>query len=157
MTNPISRNSRAFLDMIAHSEGTDIPGHPPGYDVIVGSTPRKRILIKDMSRHPNVAVQLTETLWSTAAGRYQIIYPTWSGLKWKLKLKDFGGKSQDACAIELIKQANALDLVNNGKFEAAVKACCHIWASLPGAGYGQHENKMSELLSVYKKSGGVVA
>lgn len=151
-------NERAFLEMLAFSEGTDMPGHAPGYDVIVGSTPSRRILIKDMARHPNVAVQITETLWSTAAGRYQIIFPSWVGSKAKAQYGDFGGEAQDAWALyDGIQPCGALDMINVGKIPAAITACRHIWASLPDAGYGQHQNKLSALLMTYQKAGGVVA
>ena len=33
----------------------------------------------------------------------------------------------------------------------------NIWASLPGAGYGQHENKLDKLITAYKDAGGTVA
>jgi len=38
----------------------------------------------------------------------------------------------------------------------AIQKCNHIWASLPGAGYGQRENKLDDLLAVYKQEGGNV-
>ena len=32
-----------------------------------------------------------------------------------------------------------------------------LWASLPGAGYGQHENSYDKLLAAYLKAGGELA
>lgn len=153
----ITQNARAFLDMLAYSEGTDMPGHAPGYDVIVGSTPVRRRLLKDFSRHPNVAMQITSTLWSTAAGRYQFIYPTWIELQAALNLPDFGGASQDAAALELIRRRGALELIDAGKIHDAINVCASIWASLPGAGYGQRERSMADLLDHYKLAGGSLA
>jgi len=39
----------------------------------------------------------------------------------------------------------------------AIDKCKNIWASLPGAGYGQHENSVDKLIAAYKAAGGVVA
>jgi muramidase (phage lysozyme) len=33
----------------------------------------------------------------------------------------------------------------------------NIWASLPGAGYGQHENRMDVLADAYERAGGQFA
>ncbi|MEL8631755.1 lysozyme, partial [Escherichia coli] len=32
----------------------------------------------------------------------------------------------------------------------------NIWASLPGAGYGQYEHKIDSLIAKFKEAGGVV-
>ncbi|MCF3972008.1 lysozyme, partial [Pseudomonas aeruginosa] len=37
-----------------------------------------------------------------------------------------------------------------------IKQVSNIWASLPGAGYGQHEHKLADLLAMYRKAGGEV-
>jgi len=34
--------------------------------------------------------------------------------------------------------------------------CARIWASLPGAGYGQHENKLNDLQAAYEAAGGTM-
>jgi lysozyme len=65
---------------------------------------------------------------STAAGRYQIIKPTWLSLKSKLGLPDFSPASQDAAAIELIRQRGALADVQAGRIESAVNKCAKVWA-----------------------------
>ncbi len=60
---------KAFLDMLAWSEGTDNGRQPTrnhGYDVIVGGE-----LFTDYSDHPRKLVTLNPKLKSTAAGRYQ--------------------------------------------------------------------------------------
>lgn len=138
----------AFLKTIAFSEGTDKPGQPTrnkGYDVIVGGA-----LFTDFSTHPNVLVEFPKLkIKSTAAGRYQILYRFYVHYKAQLGLKDFGPESQDAIAWQLIRECGAQGDVLNGNFEVAIGKCRSRWASLPGAGYGQHEHKMSDLRRVY--------
>lgn len=138
----------AFLKTIAFSEGTDKQGQPTrnkGYDVIVGGA-----LFTDYSDHPRVSVPLPKLgIKSTGAGRYQILERYYDHYKIQLKLKDFDPESQDAIAWQLIGECRAQGDVLAGNFESAVVKCKSRWASLPGAGYGQHEHKMSDLRRVY--------
>jgi len=145
----VNINRTVFLDLIAFSEGTSNQGHHAGYDVIVGSTERRGIFAKSLERHPNVVVELSASLWSTAAGRYQIIHPTWLLLERRWDLPDFEKASQDKAALGLVSDARALGEVDAGHIEKAITLCAHIWASLPGAGYGQHENTMPDLLNFF--------
>ena len=65
----LNSQRKAFLDMVAWSEGTDNGRQPTrnhGYDVIVGGE-----LFTDYSDHPRKLVTLNPKLKSTAAGRYQ--------------------------------------------------------------------------------------
>ena len=50
-------------------------------------------------------------------------------------LKDFS-KSQDAVALQQIKERGALPMIDRGDIRQAIDRCSNIWASLPGAGYG---------------------
>lgn len=145
---------RAFLDLLAWSEGTDNGRQPTnnhGYDVIVGGR-----LFYDYSKHPGVYVKLNPRLTSSAAGRYQILEKFAKHYMKQLRLPDFGPDSQDKIAIQLIKECKALDDIYAGRIHSAVYKCRSRWASLPGAGYGQHEQKVEKLIAVFKKSGGVV-
>lgn len=149
-----NRQLQAFLDLIAYSEGTDNGRQPTnnhGYDVIVGGK-----LFYDYSKHPGVYVKLNPRLTSSAAGRYQILEKFAKHYMNQLKLPDFGPDSQDKIAIQLIKECKALDDIYAGRIHSAVYKCRSRWASLPGAGYGQHEQKIEKLIAVFKKSGGVV-
>lgn len=145
-------NEKAFLDMLAVSEGTY--GHgDKGYNVIVGGD-----LFHGYAKHPNVLVTLNKAgLKSTAAGRYQFLKRTWDALALKLHLPDFSPASQDLAALELIAECGASDDVRSGRFADAVYKCRKIWASLPGAGYGQHENSLESLESAYFRAGGSLA
>jgi muramidase (phage lysozyme) len=146
-------NRKAFLDMLAVSEGTFGVGDN-GYNVLVGSLPGKPLLFHDYARHPKL---LNRKLNSTAAGRYQIIAKTWDGLVKKLGLKDFTPESQDQAALELIRQRGALSAVDEGRLEEAIRFCRKEWASLPGAGYGQREHTLATLKKAYLLAGGTLA
>lgn len=150
------KNVAAFLDMLAVSEGTDNGRQKTkhhGYDVMVGGG-----LIPNFVDHPRKLVKLPRYgISSSAAGRYQFLKRTWDGLVQKLGLPDFSPASQDLACVELLKQRRAYLLVQAGKFDAAVRACSKEWASLPGAGYGQHEQKLDALKAAYVRAGGVVA
>ena len=39
-----------------------------------------------------------------------------------------------------------------GRIEPAIDKCRNIWASLPGAGYGQREHRTQDLLAVYARA-----
>lgn len=147
-------NERAFLDMIAAAEGTS---GPDGYRAMFGYPASDRI-IQDLSDHPRRYFTFTngrgETLRTSAAGRYQFLVRTWDTLKTRLSLPDFGPASQDAAALELIRERGALGDVRAGRIAAAIIKIAPIWASLPGAGYAQPERKLSYLLNNYANSGG---
>ena len=145
-------NVKAFLDTIAYSEGT--AGHgDDGYNVLVGGS-----LFQGYADHPRKLITLNKAgLKSAAAGRYQILARTWDALKTKLKLPDFGHASQDMAATELIRECGALDDAQAGRFDEAVAKCAHIWASFPGAGYGQRENELTKLRGAFARAGGVLA
>lgn len=142
-------NRKAFLDMLASSEGTKGKGFD-GYNVIVGGE-----LFNDFSDHPRKKVFIKRINdFSTAAGRYQLLARYWDAYRRTLKLTDFSPPSQDAVALQQIKERGALNDIDEGRIEAAIRKCRNIWASLPGAGYGQHEQKLEFLLAAYDNAGG---
>lgn len=152
----MTKNMKAFLDMLAHSEiGPELLAiSDNGYNVNVGSTPSHPILFDSYAAHPRKYIA---TVNSDAAGRYQEMGQYWEHYRRQLGLPDFGKDSQDRWAIQLINECRAVDLIESGHFEEAVHACKSRWASLPGAGYGQHENNMADLRAVYVKAGGGIA
>lgn len=150
----INSQRKAFLDMLAWSEGTDNGRQPTknrGYDVIVGGS-----LFTDYSDHPRKLVTLNPKLKSTAAGRYQLLSRYWDAYRKQLGLKDFSPASQDAVALQQIKESRALELIDSGDIRQAIDRCSNIWASLPGAGYGQFEHKADNLIAKFKEAGGTV-
>ena len=101
----INNQRKAFLDMLAWSEGTDNGRQKTrnhGYDVIVGGE-----LFTDYSDHPRKLVTLNPKLKSTGAGRYQLLFPLVGCLPQAVGLKDFSPKSQDAVALQQIKERGA--------------------------------------------------
>lgn len=146
-------NEKAFLDMIAFSEG--VAQGEDGYRTLFGGR-----LFDSFADHPGIFFDFTDKagrqLKTSAAGRYQFLLRTWRELAQKLQLPDFSPASQDAAALELVRQRGALNDVQAGRFAQAVAKCAPIWASLPGAGYAQHENKITSLMAAYQAAGGTL-
>lgn len=151
-------NLDAFLTAIAVSEGTE-PIGDHGYNVIVGSTVAKPHLFPSYADHPRIHVKLSETLTSSAAGRYQILERYFDAYKAQLKLPDFSPRSQDLIAVQMIREQHALGDVTSGNFDEAVAKCSNIWASFPSPGnrYGQHQNALADLRTAFVGAGGLVA
>ena len=140
----------AFLSLIAFSEGAD-------YNTIVTGVSGPATF-SDFSDHPlapqfhrmPVVVRRSPLLESTAAGRYQLLYRWWVPYKAQLGLSDYSPASQDAVAIQQIKERDALGLITAGSIAGAIAACSNIWASFPGNGYAQGGKTMGELLERYQ-------
>ena len=142
-------NVQAFLKAIRLGEGTL---DAKGYNRIVGGQ-----LFSDMSKHPQVKVWIPRyKVWSSAAGAYQIIYPTWVGLVKYYKFDNFEPETQDLAAIALIKGRRALDDVAIGDFYKAIYKCSKEWASLPGSKAGQRIENINDITQVYKDNGGII-
>ena len=106
----INNQRKAFLDMLAWSEGpiTDaLKTRNHGYDVIVGGE-----LFTDYSDHPRKLVTPNPKLKSTGAGRYQLLSCWWDAYRKQFGLKDFSPKSQDAVALQQIKERGALPMID---------------------------------------------
>ena len=147
----INNQRKAFLDMLAWSEGTDNGRQKTrnhGYDVIVGGE-----LFTDYSDHPQTCHAKPSK--STGAGRYQLLSRWWDAYRKQLGLKDFSPKSQDAVALQQIKERGALPMIDRGDIRQAIDRCSNIWASLPGAGYTS-EHKADSLIAKFKEAGGTV-
>ena len=138
----LSRNMRAFLDVIAYAEGTN-----DSYDI---SFTFKRFYSFDRHR----ALYCSGGLCSDAAGRYQFLSTTWSTVANSLGLYDFSPKNQDLAAVELIRRRGALNAVEivdgPNTLGNALRKCSLEWASLPGSPYGQPVKTVSELWNVFK-------
>ena len=149
----IHHNVAAFLDMLAVSEigARMLKESDDGYNVIVGGG-----RFDSYATHPRKLIEVRPGLKSTAAGRYQLLARYYDPYKSLLGLPDFSPESQDAIAIQQIKERRAIPLIEMGHFTDAVNACKNIWASLPGAGYGQRENAIAGLRMAYTSSGGTL-
>jgi muramidase (phage lysozyme) len=147
------KNVCAFLDVLAWSEFTSrIAGSDDGYNVIVGGA-----LFSDYSDHPREKVWIPKwKVASTAAGRYQLLARYYDAYKRQLRLRDFTPVSQDLIAIQQIREQRALQDIKFGRFDDAAAKCRNIWASLPGAGYGQYEHKLDDLRAQFTQAGGTI-
>lgn len=150
-----SKNLTAFLDTIAFSEGTYGRGDD-GYNVLFGGK-----LFSDYSKHPNIRTPFTDKTgksnFSTAAGRYQLLYRYWVAYCKILHRVDFSKETQDLIAIRQIYECDALGEVEAGNFAFACEKVKRIWASFPGAGYNQHENSYTKLREFYISRGGSIS
>ncbi|WP_087686821.1 MULTISPECIES: glycoside hydrolase family 24 protein [unclassified Pandoraea] len=147
------QNVCAFLDMLAWSEFTSrIAGSDDGYNVLVGGG-----IFPSYADHPRKSVWIKRfNVWSTAAGRYQLLSRYFDVYKKQLSLPDFSPVSQDKIAIQQIRERGALPDIKAGQIESAISKCRNIWASLPGAGYGQVEHAIEPLIQQYVKAGGAL-
>ena len=148
---------RAFLDVIAYAEGTFMPfrlqgksiDNRAGYTMLYGGGtfssyhdhPRKILAYRSNNR----------LLKSTAAGRYQILARTWDAWAPVLQLRTFHPRNQDRLALALIRESGALYDVIEGRYQKAFKKVAPIWASLPGASYGQRVLDPAVLTRFYKQ------
>jgi muramidase (phage lysozyme) len=157
-------NRQAFLDMLAVSEGTSTSPvtRNRGYDVIVTGVDGKPEIFTDYSDHPFAKGRRSKVinrkgLTSNASGRYQFMLKDWRHYKALLHLADFGPVSQDLWALQLIRERGALPLIDAGQFDLAIARVRNLWASLPGAGYGQPEHGIDKLRIAYLNAGGDLA
>lgn len=150
------RNVLAFLDTLAWSEIGPrlLAASDDGYNVIVGGD-----LFEGYADHPRRLVRLSRLgISSTAAGRYQLLQRYWDAYRKSMGLAGgFTPENQDRVAIQQIREQDALADIKAGRFDAAVSKVRNIWASLPGAGYGQHEQKLDDLRAAYLRAGGTLA
>ena len=123
----INNQRKAFLDMLAWSEGTDNGRQKTrnhGYDVIVGGE-----LFTDYSDHPRKLVAKPKTQINrrrTLPASFPLVgclpqqYPAWRLLS----------ESRDAVALQQIKGRGALPIVDRVDINQAIDRCSNIWASL---------------------------
>lgn len=121
-------NVRQFLNLIAHTEGTE--GN--GYRTAFGGG-----RLSSLNDHPRYSKAFKQkngkTNKTSAAGRYQFLRGTWDGLARQYGLKDFGPQSQDIAAVALLAQNGALGRILKGDMQGAVRKAGPTWASLPTA------------------------
>jgi muramidase (phage lysozyme) len=138
MPTHIHPNIKAFLELIGRSEGAN-------YNVLFGGK-----TFSDYSKHPNICVPFRDTC-STAAGKYQILKPTYDSVKYAAQVTDFTPDSQDKCAIALIRRRGAYDDILEGKIELAIKKCGNEWASLGYNKYNQPTHRLEQLITWYNE------
>ncbi len=116
---------KAFLDMIAFVEGTDLnnDGFETGFNTRMGGTPNNPITVDDLSKHSG----------NVALGRYQAIPNTWREQEQKLGLTDFTPESQELFAIGKLMDRDMIDDIKNENFPTAIDKGSLEWASFPNA------------------------
>ena len=121
----ISPEYHALLDVIAQCEGAD-------YNIIYGGEK-----FTDFTTHPNVLVEKWG-IKSTAAGRYQFLHSTYTGLKRKgFFTTGFNKHEQNQAALHLIqrKRVNKALLdsaIKNNNFTKIKERLQGTWTSLKG-------------------------
>ena len=141
-------NRKAFLDMLAWSEGTDNGRQKTrnhGYDVIVGGE-----LFTDYSDHPRKLVTLNPKL-KLAAPTLPASFPLVGcahRAAWPERLSE---KVRTLWHCSRLRSVALLPMIDRGDIRQAIDRCSNIWASLPGAGYGQFEYKADSLIAKFSE------
>ena len=104
----INNQRKAFLDMLAWSERLITDVRKP--EIWLWRHCRRRAIYWLLD-HPRKLVTLNPKLKSTGAGRYQLLSRWWDAYRKQLGLKDFSPKSQDAVALQQIKERGALPML----------------------------------------------
>ena len=137
------RRSR-YAGVVGGNWITDVRKPEIGYDVIVGGE-----LFTDYLNSQTCHAK--PKLKSTGAGRYQLLSRWWDAYRKQLGLKDFP-KSQDAVALQQIKERGALPMIDRSDIRSKstgysnTTSLCRI--------HGQFEHKAS--LTKFKEAGGTV-
>lgn len=150
-------NVAAFLAMIRKAEGT---AGPDGYRTLFGGS-----LFESFNDHPRVRfyeradefIRNGRKDYTTAAGAYQITETTFNALARRLGVAGFSPEVQDAMAVELIREAGALEDVRAGRLQAALNKVGRIWASLPTATTVQPKRSLGYVQAAYTGAGGALA
>jgi len=154
MTNKdfISPNARRYLDIISFAEGTLGPQGRPRYDITFGYTPITNKLVA----HPRRLVN-SGGYESDAAGAYQFLSTTWDRVAPMVKARDFGPKSQDLAALQLIRMRG----VNPDRDPISPQSIARLapeWASLPTlqgkSYYGQPVRSFKDIQRFVQNRGG---
>ena len=116
----INNQRKAFLDML-RSEGTDNGRQKTrnhGYDVIVGGELFTDYLITpSQTCHAKPKTQINRRRTLPAS------FPLRDAYRKQLGLKDFSPKSQDAVALQQIKERGALPMIDRGDIRQAIDRC----------------------------------
>lgn len=146
----INSQIAAFLAVIRKFESHD------DYRIIYGGGH-----FADFSAHPQVRVPINlpgyAGKFSTAAGAYQINYPTYSDFADALGITDFTPESQDRIAIAILNKCGAIAALTRGDIEGAFIAASMRWASLPGSTANQHPQQMQAAIDSFVNAGGFYA
>ena len=136
----INNQRKAFLDMLAWSEGTDNGRQKTrnhGYDVIVGGEP-----FTDYSDHPRKLVTLNPKLKST--GRTLPAFPVAGCLPQAAWPERLLSEKSDAVALQQIKERGALPMIEIAGYPLAKRRCGKYLASMPALVCGQSAARLPD-------------
>jgi muramidase (phage lysozyme) len=145
---------KAFLDLLAHGEGTSY--HP---EVRLTSDEYRvtfcndgKVSFKDHPRKRCCNPVGNRIICATAAGRYMFLQKTWDWVAGEvLQLKDFSPINQDLAAIFLLIYSGAMHEILKNNIKGAINKASKYWAPMPGNNYNQPQTKQQELLGIYTK------
>ena len=80
----------------------------------------------------------------------------WDAYRKQLGLKDFSPKSQDAVALQQIKERGALPMIDRGDIRQAIDRCSNIWGFTAGRCYGPSALMRQPDCKIRKEAGGTV-
>ena len=112
-------------------------------------------LFTDYSDHPRKLVTLNPNSNQQAPDATSF-FRWWDAYRKQLGLKDFSPKSQDAVALQQIKERGALPMIDRGISVRQSTVAAISGLHSPGAGYGQFEYKADSLIAKFKEAGGTV-
>lgn len=134
---------RALLATIRRYESGD------DYSVLYGGGH-----FSDFSRHPNVRVPFTNPAtgkadFSTAAGAYQINFPTYVDFAARMGVSDFTPETQDAMALAILRNLGAVRALENNDVPLAFTLAGRRWASMPGSTAQQGAKSINTVVAFY--------
>lgn len=143
-----NKNVLAALDLIGKYESAG------QYNKLYGGG-----TFSDFSKHPHAKVPFLNPKtgkmdYSTAAGKYQINWPTYLEISAFVSVPDFSPKSQDILAIALLKMIGAYPLLVAGDFNGAMERISKRWASMPMSTSGQRKISFAVAKNEFIKFGG---
>ena len=148
----INNQRKAFLDMLAWSEGTDTLTSENQKSWLWRHCRRRRAIYW-LPDHPRKLVTLNPNSNQQAPDATSS-FPLVDAYRKQLGLKDFSPKSQDAVALQ-IKERGALPMIDRGDIRQAIDRCSNIWASLPGAPVMVSSSiRLTAWLQKFKEAGG---
>jgi len=140
---------------IAGAEGT-ILGGKPGYNVMFGGG-----RFQGYERHPDRVVRSPGGYSSAAAGAYQFMPGTWSGVQKSLGLPDFSPRSQDIGMLKKVRDrlmplGGLAAITKAGQLTPEIQAAlAPEWASFPTASgksyYGQPVKKAEQIQKFFQQ------
>ena len=152
----INNQRKAFLDMLAWSEGTD-NGRQKTERIMVMTRHCRRRAIFSYSDHPLGTITLNPKLKSTGAGRYQLLSRWWDACRKQLGLKDFSPKVRTLWHCSRLRSVALylwlIVVISVRQSAVAAISGLHCRALVM---VGQFEHKADSLIAKFKEAGGTV-